>query len=271
MYDPNFSTLANEMGNTTSEKEVIDALCEWIGGIENAISNGETTCDELGFHTIDDIETAGNDMVVSSFDKRTLGHVTPERLSEFVEYFADSFEYADELDNATSPEANNDKESTMTASTASTASTTNSNSNAFYGSAASMSYEDFVDGMFIFANGWNGDIAIDLISTRVESLYNDVAFRSLISEYRRLCYDRRDAKKRMFESIAAGDVVPDKDGWANARIWDDYGKESLQAYTEVIYDMLVTLPRRAKTERESASREPRWANESLSSGTVVSE
>lgn len=241
MYDVNFSTIANEMGKTTSEKKVIDALSEWIGGIENAISNGETTCDELGFHTTDNIKAAGNIMVVSSFDKRTLSHVTPERLSEFVDYFADSFEYADELDNATSPEANNDEENTMTAST--------TNSNTFYGSAANMPYNDFVEGLFMFANKWVGEIAVDRIASRAESLYNDMTFRVMVHEYRQACLAQRDIKKRMFENIASGDTLYNASDW-DTSIYND----RVQAYGEVLYDLFVTLPRRAEDERESVKK-----------------
>lgn len=239
MYDSNFSLIANEMGKTTSEKKVIDALSEWIGGIENAISDGETTCDELDFHTTDDIKAAGNDMVVSSIDKRTLSHVTPERLNEFVEYFADSFEHANELDNATSPEANNDKENTMTAST----------TNTFYGSAANMPYNDFVEGLFMFANKWVGEIAVDRIASRAESLYNDVTFRVMVHEYRQACLAQRDTKKRMFENIVSGDTLYNASDW-DTSIYND----RVQAYGEVLYDLFVTLPRRAEDERESVKK-----------------
>jgi hypothetical protein len=140
----------------------------------------------------------------------------------------------------TSPEANNDKENVMT--TAQTSAFIPS-------SAASMSFEDFIDGMYLFASKWVGEIAVDRVAVRVESLYNDITFRTMVFEYRKNVLAREDRKKRMFRSMATGDLVYTADDWDN-----DLYASKVSAYGDVLYDMLVRLPRDAEDERESLKK-----------------
>lgn len=141
---------------------------------------------------------------------------------------------------ATSPEANNDRENAMTAPQTS----------AFIpSSAASMSFEDFIDGMYLFASKWVGEIAIDRVAIRVESLYNDITFRTMVFEYRQAVLARDDHKKRMFRWMMTGDAVCTADDWDN-----DIYSSKVKAYGDVLYDMLVRLPRNAEDERESLEK-----------------
>ena len=140
----------------------------------------------------------------------------------------------------TSPEANNDKESAMT--TAQTSAFIPS-------SATSMSFEDFIDGMYLFASKWVGEIAVDRVAIRVESLYNDITFRTMVFEYRQNVLARDDYKKRMFRSMVTGDAVYTADDWDN-----DIYSSKVKAYGDVLYDMLVRLPKNAEDERESIKK-----------------
>ena len=140
----------------------------------------------------------------------------------------------------TSPKANNDKENTVT---------TDQTSAFIPSSATSMSFDDFVDGMYLFASKWVGEIAIDRVAVRVESLYNDITFRTMMFEYRQAVLARDDHKKRMFHWMVTGDAVCTADDWDN-----DLYSFKVKAYGDVLYDMLVRLPRNAEDERESLKK-----------------
>ena len=116
-------------------------------------------------------------------------------------------------------------------------------------SAASMSFEDFLDGMYLFASKWVGEIAIDRVAVRVESLYNDITFRTMVFEYRQAVLACDDHKKRMFRSMVTGDAVYTADDWDNVIY-----SSKVKAYGDVLYDMLVRLPRNAEDERESLKK-----------------
>lgn len=152
-----------------------------------------------------------------------------------------TFDYLEEYDEpATSPEANNDKENAMT--TAQTSAFIPS-------SAASMSFEDFIDGMYLFASKYTGEIAIDRVAIRVESLYNDITFRTMVFEYRQAVLACDDLRKRMFRLTATGDVVYNADNWDNNAYY-----LKVKAYDDVLYDVLVRLPKNAEDERESIKK-----------------
>lgn len=234
----NFSTIAERIGKTTSEKKAVEAMVNVLGSIENAIADGDTHYE--GHCFIDDAEqyaSEGLDYV----DKRTLSHISDERISELVHEVALTFDYLEEYgEPTTSPEANNDKENTVT--TAQTSAFIPS-------SATSMSFEDFIDGMYLFASKRIGEIAIDRVAVRVESLYNDITFRTMVFEYRQAVLARDDYKKRMFRWMVTGDTVCTADDWDNG-IYES----KVKAYDDVLYDMLVRLPKNAEDERESIKK-----------------
>lgn len=234
----NFSTTAERIGKTPSEKRAVEAMANALGSVENAIADGDTHYD--GHCFIDDAEQYASEGL-DSLDKRTLNHISDERISELVHEVALTFDYLEEYNEpATSPEANNDRENAMT--TAQTSAFIPS-------SATSMSFEDFIDGMYLFASKWVGEIAIDRVAIRVESLYNDITFRTMVFEYRQAVLSRDDHKKRMFRSTVTGDVVYTADDWDN-----DIYSSKVKAYGDVLYDMLVRLPRNAEDERESIKK-----------------
>lgn len=53
----------------------------------------------------------------------------------------------------------------------------------------------------------------------------------------------------MFRSMVTGDIVCTADDWDN----DPYSSK-VKAYGDVLYDMLVRLPRNAEDERESLKK-----------------
>lgn len=234
----NFSTIAERIGKTTSEKKAVEAMVNVLGSIENAIADGDTNYE--GHCFIDDAEqyaSEGLDYV----DKRTLSHISDERISELIHEVALTFDYLEEYNEpTTSPEANNDKENTVTTAQTSTF---------IPSSATSMSFEDFIDGMYLFASKWVGEIAIDRVAVRVESLYNDITFRTMVFEYRQAVLARNENKKRMFRWMITGDYVCTADDWDNG-IYES----KVKAYGDVLYDMLVRLPKNAEDERESIKK-----------------
>ena len=233
-----FSTTAERIGKTASEKRAVEAMANALGSVENAIADGDTHYD--GHCFIDDAEQYASEGL-DSLDKRTLNHISDERISELVHEVALTFDYLEEYNEpATSPEANNDRENAMT--TAQTSAFIPS-------SATSMSFEDFIDGMYLFASKWVGEIAIDRVAIRVESLYNDITFRTMVFEYRQAVLSRDDHKKRMFRSTVTGDIVYTADDWDN-----DIYSSKVKAYGDVLYDMLVRLPKNAENERESLKK-----------------
>lgn len=233
-----FSATAERIGKTTSEKKAVEAMANALGSVENAIADGDTHYD--GHCFIDDAEQYASEGL-DSLDKRTLNHISDERISELVHEVALTFDYLEEYNEpATSPEANNDRENAMT--TAQTSAFIPS-------SAASMSFEDFIDGMYLFASKWVGEIAIDRVAVRVESLYNDITFRTMVFEYRQAVLALDDHKKRMFRSTVTGDIVYTADDWDN-----DIYSSKVKAYGDVLYDMLVRLPKNAEDERESIEK-----------------
>lgn len=234
----NFSTTAERIGKTASEKRAVEAMVNALGSVENAIADGDTHYE--GHCFIDDAEQYASEGL-DSLDKRTLNHISDERINELVHEVALTFDYLEEYNEpATSPEANNDKENAMTAPQTSV----------FVPSyAASMSFEDFIDGMYLFASKWVGKIAVDRVAIRVESLYNDITFRTMVFEYRQAVLARDDHKKRMFRSMVTGDAVYTADDWDN-----DIYSSKVKAYDDVLYDMLVRLPRNAEDERESLEK-----------------
>lgn len=234
----NFSATAERIGKTTSEKKAVEAMANALGSIENAIADGDTHYE--GHCFIDDAEQYASEGL-DSLDKRTLNHISDERINELVHEVALTFDYLEEYNEpATSPEANNDKESTVTTAQTSV----------FVPSyVTSMSFEDFIDGMYMFASKWVGEIAIDRVAIRVESLYNDIAFRTMVFEYRLAVLAHDDHKKRMFRSMVTGDAVCTADDWDN-----NIYSSNVNAYSDVLYDMLVRLPRNAEDERESLKK-----------------
>lgn len=233
-----FSATAERIGKTTSEKRAVEAMAKAIGSVENAIADGDTHYE--GHCSIDDAERYASEDL-NSPDKRTLNHISDERVSELVHEAALTFDYLEEYNEpATSPEANNDEENAMTAPRTSVF---------IPFSAASMSFEDFIDGMCLFASKWVGGIAIDRVAVRVESLYNDITFRTMVFEYRQAVLACDDHKKRMFRSTVTGDAAFTADDWDN----DTYSSK-VKAYDDVLYDMLVRLPGNAEDERESLKK-----------------
>lgn len=233
-----FSATAERIGKTASERRAVEAMANALGSVENAIADGDTHYE--GHCFIDDAEQYASEGL-DSLDKRTLNHISDERINELVHEVALTFDYLGEYNEPTaSPEANNDKEDAM--ATAQTS--------AFIPSpAASMSFEDFIDGMYLFASKWVGEIAIDRVAIRVESLYNDITFRTMVFEYRQAVLARDDRKKRMFRSMVTGDLVYTADDWDN-----DLYASKVSAYGDVLYDMLVRLPKNAEDERESPKK-----------------
>ena len=234
----NFSATAERIGKTTSEKRAVEAMANALGSVENAIADGDTHYE--GHCFIDDAEQYASEGL-DSLDRRTLNHISDERVNELVHEVALTFDYLEEYNEpAASSEANNDGENAMTAPQASV----------FIPSpAASMSFEDFIDGMYLFAGKWVGEIAIDRVAVRAESLYSDITFRAMVFEYRRAVLARDDRKKRMFRSMVTGDAVYTADDWDN-----DIYSSKVKAYDDVLYDMLVRLPRNAEDERESPKK-----------------
>lgn len=113
----------------------------------------------------------------------------------------------------------------------------------FYGSAADVSYADFAEGVFMFADKWTGHVALDNMASRVKNLYNDVTFRVMVYEYRETRAAQHNIRKRMFDDRASGDTL------YNAADWDEnIYEDRVQAYEDVLYDLLVTIPQRAKGE-----------------------
>lgn len=234
----NFSTTAERIGKTVSEKRAVEAMANALGSVENAIADGDTHYE--GHCFIDDAEQYASEGL-DSLDKRTLNHISDERINELVHEVALTFDYLEEYNEpATSPEANNDKENAMTAPQTSV----------FVPSyVASMSFEDFIDGMYLFASKWVGYIAVDRVAIRVESLYNNITFRTMVFEYRQAVLARDDRKKRMFRSMVTGDIVYTADDWDN-----DIYSSKVKAYGDVLYDMLVRLPKNAENERKSLEK-----------------
>lgn len=233
-----FSSIAERIGKTTPEKRAVQAMATALGSIEYAIANGDTNYE--GHCFIDDAEQYASEGL-DSLGKCTLNSTSEERINELVHEVALTFKYLEEYNEpTTSPKTNNDKENTVT-----TAQTS-----AFIPSyITSMSFEDFVDGMYMFASKWVGEIAVDRVAIRVESLYNDIAFRMMVFEYRQAVLARDDHKKRMFRSMVTGDAVCTADDWDN-----DLYSSKVKAYGDVLYDMLVRLPRNAEDERESLKK-----------------
>lgn len=234
----NFSTTAERIGKTTSEKKAVEAMANALGSVENAIADSDTQYE--GHCFIDDAEQYASEGL-DSLDKRTLNHISDERISELVHEVALTFDYLEEYNEpTTSPEANNDRENTVTTAQTSV----------FVPSATtSMSFEDFIDGMYLFASKWVGEIAIDRVAIRVESLYNDITFRTMVFEYRQAVLSRDDHKKCMFRSMVTGDIVYTADDWDN-----DIYSSKVKAYGDVLYDMLVRLPKNAENERKSLEK-----------------
>ena len=234
----NFSTIAERIGKTTSEKKAVEAMVNVLGSVENAIADGDTHY--KGHCFIEDAEQYASEGL-DSLDKRTLSHISDERINELIHEVALTFDYLEEYNEPiTSPEANNDKESIVT--TAQTSAFIPS-------SVTSMSFEDFIDGMYLFAGKWVSKIAIDRVAVRVESLYNDITFRTMVFEYRQAVLARDDYKKRMFRWMVTGDAICTADGWDN-----DIYASKVSAYSDVLYDMLVRLPKNAEDERESIKK-----------------
>lgn len=233
-----FSSIAERIGKTTPEKRAVQAMATALGSIEYAIADGDTHYE--GHCFIDDAEQYASEGL-DSLDKRTLNHISDERINELVHEVALTFKYLEEYNEpTTSPETNNDKENTVT---------TAQTSVFIPSSAASMSFEDFIDGMYLFASKWVGEIAVDRVAIRVESLYNDITFRTMVFEYRQAVLARDDHKKRMFRSMVTGDTVYTADDWDN-----DLYASKVSAYGDVLYDMLVRLPKNAEDERESIKK-----------------
>lgn len=235
----NFSSTAERIGKTASEKRAVEAMANALGSVENAIADGDTNYE--GHCFIDDAEQYASEGL-DSLDKRILNNISEERINELVHEVALTFKYLEEYNEpTTSPETNNDKENTVT--TAQTSAFIPS-------SVTSMSFEDFVDGMYLFASKWTGEIAIDRVAARVEDLYNDIVFRTIVFEYRQAVLACDTLRKRMFRLTATGDYIYTDNNWDESVIFSS----KVDAYGEVIYDMLVRLPKDAEKERESLKK-----------------
>lgn len=209
----NFSTTAERIGKTTPEKRAVEAMVNALGSVENAIADGDTHYE--GHCFIDDAEQYASEGL-DSLDKRTLNHISDERINELIHEVALTFDYLEEYNEpTTSPETNNDKENTVT--TAQTSAFIPS-------SATSMSFEDFVDGMYLFASKWTGEIAIDRVAVRAESLYNDIMFRTIVFEYRQAVLACDTLRKRMFRLTVTGDYIYTADNWDNSVIFFFQGR-----------------------------------------------
>ena len=223
-----FSAIAERIGKTTPEKRAVEAMANALGSVENAIANGDTHYE--GHCFIDDAEQYASEGL-DSLGKCTLNSISEKRINELVHEVALTFKYLEEY---------NDKKSTVT-----TAQTS-----AFIPSyVTSMSFEDFVGGMGMFASTCVGKIAIDRVAVRAESLYNDITFRTIVFEYRQAVLARDDRKDRLFRSMVTGDVVYTANDWDN----DIYDSEA-KAYGDVLYDMLVRLPEIAEKERDAIEK-----------------
>lgn len=234
----NFSAPAERIGKTASVRRAVGARANVLGSVEGAIADGDTHSE--GHRSVDDAEQYASEGPDSP-DKRTLNRTSDERINELVHEVALTFDYLEEYNEpATSPEANNDRENAMTTARASVL---------IPSPAASMPFEDFIDGMCLFASKWVGKIAVDRVAIRVESLYNDITFRMIVFEYRRAVLARDDHRKRMFRSMVTGDAVYTADDWDN-----DISSPKVKAYDDVLYDMLVRLPGNAEDERESIKK-----------------
>ena len=223
-----FSSIAERIGKTTPEKRAVQAMATALGSVEYAIANGDTNYE--GHCFIDDAEQYASEGL-DSLGKCTLNSISEKRINELVHEVALTFKYLEEY---------NDKKSTVT-----TAQTS-----AFIPSyVTSMSFEDFVGGMGMFASTCVGKIAIDRVAVRAESLYNDITFRTIVFEYRQAVLARDDRKDRLFRSMVTGDVVYTANDWDN----DIYDSEA-KAYGDVLYDMLVRLPEIAEKERDAIEK-----------------
>lgn len=233
-----FSATAERIGKTTSEKRAVEAMANALGSVENAIADGDTHYE--GHCFIDDAEQYASEGL-DSLDKHTLNHISDERINELIHEVALTFKYLEEYNEpATSPETNNKENTVTTAQTS-----------AFIpSSATSMSFEDFVDGMYLFASKWEGEIALDRVAARVESLYNDITFRTIVFEYRQAVLARDTLRKRMFRLTATGDYIYTADNWDNSIIFSS----KADAYGDVLYDMLVLLPEIAEKERDAIEK-----------------
>lgn len=233
-----FSPIAERIGKNTSEKMAVEAMANALGSVEIAIADGDTHYE--GHCFIDDAEQYAA-CGLDSLDKSAFNRISDKRINELVHEVALTFDYLEEYNEpTTSPEANNDKENAMTAPQTSAS---------IPFSATSMSFEDFIDGMYLFASKWVGSIAFDRVAIRVESLYNNITFRTMVFEYRQAVLARDDRKKRMFRSMVAGDIVYTADDWDN-----DIYSSKVKAYGDVLYDMLVRLPENAENERKSLEK-----------------
>lgn len=234
----NFSSTAERIGKTASEKRAVEAMANALGSVENAIADGDTHYD--GHRSIEDAEQYASEGL-DSLDKRTLNHISDERINELVHEVALTFDYLEEYNEPAASSETNNKENTVT--TAQTSAFIPS-------SATSISFEDFVDGMYLFASKWTGEIAIDRVAARVEDLYNDIVFRTIVFEYRQAVLACDTLRKRMFRLTATGDYIYTADNWDNSVIFSS----KVDAYGEVLYDMLVRLPKDAEKERESLKK-----------------
>lgn len=233
-----FSPIAERIGKNTSEKMAVEAMANALGSVEIAIADGDTHY--KGHCFIDDAEQYAA-YGLDSLDKGAFNRISNKRINELVHEVALTFDYLEEYNEpTTSPEANNDKENAMTAPQTS----------AFIpSSAASMSFEDFIDGMYLFASKFAKEIAIDRVAVRVESLYNDITFRTMVFEYRQNVLALDDYKKRMFRSIVTSNGIYCIDNWD-----DNVYTSKMSTYGDVLYDMLVRLPKNAEDERESIKK-----------------
>ena len=83
----------------------------------------------------------------------------------------------------------------------------------------------------------------------LESLYNDITFRTMVFEYRQAVLALDDYKKRMFRSIVTGNGIYYIDNWDN-----NVYTSKMSTYGDVLYDMLVRLPKNVEDERESIEK-----------------
>lgn len=231
-----FTPLADRIGKNLSEKKIITAMEEELGGVENAIEDKTIPWGERNSITLDEaIDYAMEGL--EDLDKRMLSHVSDERIRELACIAASNFEY---LAEEKSPEASNDKENIMKSSE-----TTSDSKPVPNAIIAEVSFGEFTTALFEFANHWVGSIAVDRLAMNAENYYRDNTIVTLVWKYWQACLNEESNKRRMFDSIVGGQDIYDATSWDNSIY-----RNEVQAYGDVLYDLLVKLPEQREKNLE---------------------
>lgn len=237
---------------TTSEKKVSDAMKSTLGGIEVSISDGSETLESLHIFTLEDVEMYLFD-ALDELDKRTLSHVSKNRINEICHQVALKFDYVDDIDTnvsvfheendepVVSPEASSDEMNVPHSTIPST--------------VKQMAYDEFVHALFMFARRYKSENALERIAPRVKSLFENDTIRIIVFKYWQACLQQDDQKERIFRSIVSGDNIYKSDDWDHDVFYDQ-----VQSYGRVLYDLLIDVPLQLERDAESVRnnrREPR--------------